>query len=170
MKKLGLGCLSFVVIVVIVIVAIVLVRNHRLEEKIQNEVQAVEAAFDNSSADTAEPLAVDSVADAVVTENGPDRAYPVNLEKTIRIFHILNDGLSKSHSMHDYLKFLATQDYRGVPKDVLDAKKKLIPYYVSIRKAEEDLDEAESRRLWKSVLQSENLTSENSPLQKMSVS
>lgn len=162
MKKIGLGCLSFVVIIVVVIVAIVMVRNHRLEEKIQNEVQAVEAAFDNSSADAAEPLTVDAV--AVAVDNGPDRAYPVNLEKTIRIFHILNDGLSKSHSMHDYLKFLATQDYRGVPKDVLDAKKKLIPYYVSIRKAEEDLDEAESRRLWKSVLQSENLTSENSPL------
>lgn len=38
MKKIGLGCLSFVVIIVVVIVAIVMVRNHRLEEKIQNEV------------------------------------------------------------------------------------------------------------------------------------
>lgn len=170
MKKIGLGCLSFVVIIVVAIVAIALVCSHRLDEKVQNEVQAVETAFENASTDAADPLAEDAGANVAAADNRLGKVYPVDLEKTIRIFHILNDGLSKSHSMHDYLKFLATQDYRGVPKDVLDAKKKLIPYYVSIRKAEEDLDEAESRRLWKSVLQSENLTSENSPLQKMSVS
>lgn len=164
MKKIGLGCLSFVVIIVVAIVAIALVCSHRLDEKVQNEVQAVETAFENASTDAADPLAEDAGANVAAADNRLGKVYPVDLEKTIRIFHILNDGLSKSHSMHDYLKFLAIQDYRGVPKDVLEAKKKLIPYYVCIRKAEEDLDEAESRQLWKSVLQSENLTSENSPL------
>ena len=164
MKKLGIGCLSFIVIVIITIVTIVMVRDHRLDKTIQTEVQAVVAAFENSSTNTAESLAMDAGTNVATADNRPDKVYPMDLEKTIRIFHILDEGLSKSHSMHDYLKFLATQDYRGVPKEVLEAKKKLIPYYVSIRKAEEDLDEAEGRQLWKSVLQFENLTSENSPL------
>ena len=160
MKKLGLGSLSFIAIIIIVIVVAIVVRNNRLDAKIQSEVQAVEQAFDNSQSDEASQ----SLAGADVNVEKEHEFGPMNLEKTIRIFHILNDGMAKSSNMHEYLKFLATQDYRGVPKEVLDAKRKLIPYYVSIRKAEEDLDEAESNKLWKSVLQSENLTSENSPL------
>ena len=139
MKKLGLGCLSFIALIIIVIVVAIVIRNNRLDAKIQSEVQAVEQAFDNSQSDETRQTLVGS--DANVEKK--HESGPMNLEKTIRIFHILNDGMAKSSNMHEYLKFLATQDYRGVPKEVLDAKRKLIPYYVCIRKAEEDLDEAE---------------------------
>lgn len=161
MKKLRLGCLSFIVIVIITVVVITTIRNNRLDKEIQKEVQAVETAFDNTQASTSAPKQA-SLQDNTVSEYDP--TTPIDLEKTIRIFHILNDGLSKTSTMHEYLKFVATQDYRGVPKEVLEAKKKILPYYASIRRAEEKLDDAEKHRLWKSVLQSENLTSEKSPL------
>lgn len=166
-KKMGLGCFTVIVIAIITAIVLLTLRGNRLEKEIQQEVQAVESAFDGEPVETAGESgtgnAGESIAKNSATRVTADNA-PMDLEKTIRLFHIMDDGLSKSRSMHEYLKFLASQDYRGIPRDVLEAKKKMIPYYIGIRKAEEELDEAERSSLWKSVLESENLTSENSPL------
>ena len=154
MRKLGMGCLILIIATVIGFVATFLilkaVRNDRIEKEVDSIVQVLDDAASEGSAEQK------GARDATQAT--------VDLEKTIRLFHILDAGYEQAGDMQEYLQFLAKQDYRGIPAEVIDAKKKLIPYYKSLRQAEEALDEAGRHKLWKSITENENLTSANSPL------
>ena len=154
MRKLGKGCLVLIIAVVIGFVATFLILKTIRNDKIDKEVDSVVQVLDNATSEgSAKKKGANDAAQATV-----------DLEKTIRLFHILDAGYEQTGDMQEYLQFLAKQDYRGIPAEVIDAKKKLIPYYKSLRRAEEAMDEAERHKLWKSITENENLTSINSPL------
>ncbi len=166
MRKIGWGCLILVVAVVASIVACLLVFNHIKNKRVQEEVDSVEQVLDEAAnSSTPSSFSIDKLSEKenpatdATTEQGT-----IDLEKTIRLFHILDAGYEQSHNMQEYLHFLATQDYRGIPAEVINAKKKLIPYYKSLRRAEEDLSDAKQNVLWKAISENENLTASNSPL------
>ena len=148
MRKLGMGCLILIIATVIGFVATFLilkaVRNDRIEKEVDSIVQVL---GDAASEGSAEQKGARDATQATV-----------DLEKTIRLFHILDAGYEQAGDMQEYLQFLAKQDYRGIPAEVIDAKKKLIPYYKSLRQAEEALDEAGRHKLWKSITENEKGT------------
>ena len=154
MRKLGMGCLILIIATVIGFVATFLILKTIRNDKIDKEVDSVVQVLDDAASEgSAEQKGARDATQATV-----------DLEKTIRLFHILDAGYEQAGDMQEYLQFLAKQDYRGIPAEVIDAKKKLIPYYKSLRQAEEALDEAGRHKLWKSITENENLTSANSPL------
>ncbi len=154
------------------------------DKKVQQEIDAVVKVLDEASGDTGVGAVPGSEATLELAGSGTARELGAvseqrensvasadsidlskyDLEKTIRLFHILDAGYEKSHNIQEYLQFLAVQDYRGIPPEVIRAKKKLIPYYKTLRRAEEDLDEAEKRNLWNAVAGNETLISVNSPI------
>lgn len=107
MKK---GCLLFLVVVIAVSVAYILISRHKKDVEIQKEIDSVEAVFENAEQEERK-------------SPEPQESKPLDLEKTIRLFHILNDGFSTTKSMFEYLQFLATQDYSGIPAEVIDSEK-----------------------------------------------
>ena len=164
-----------IVLAVLAIGAVVvwwIMSDNAKDKKVQQEIDAVVKILDEASGDIATSADVSSsefVPDSVEApveqpgDSSGDKS-PFDLEKTIRLFHILDDGYKKSHNIQEYLQFLAVQDYRGIPPEVIRAKKKLIPYYKTLRRAEEDLNEAEKRNLWDAVAGNETLLSVNSPI------
>ncbi len=164
-----------IVLAVLAIGAVVvwwIMSDNAKDKKVQQEIDAVVKVLDEASGDIATSTDVsgsESVPDSVEApveqpgDSSGDKS-PFDLEKTIRLFHILDDGYKKSHNIQEYLQFLAVQDYRGIPPEVIRAKKKLIPYYKTLRRAEEDLNEAEKRNLWDAVAGNETLLSVNSPI------
>ena len=165
-----------IVLAVLAIGAVVvwwIMSDNAKDKKVQQEIDAVvkvldEASGDSDIATSADIRTSESIPDSVEAPVEPSgdssEAAPFELEKTIRLFHILDDGYKKSHNIQEYLQFLAVQDYRGIPPEVIRAKKKLIPYYKTLRRAEEDLNEAEKRNLWDAVAGNETLLSVNSPI------
>ena len=172
MSKTKIGALVLVVLTIAAIVVWYVMSSNEKDKKVQQEIDAVVKVLDEASGDSATPaeaLHAESVSDTVESpvEQSGDSSLdmsPFDLEKTIRLFHILDAGYEKSHNIQEYLQFLAMQDYRGIPPEVIRAKKKLIPYYKSLRRAEEDLNEAEKRNLWDAVAGNETLLSLNSPI------
>lgn len=151
MKK---GCLLFLAVVIATPVTYFLISNHSKKAEIQKEIDSVETVFENAEKDEqASPKARES--------------KPLDLEKTVRLFHILNDGFSTSKNMFEYLQFLATQDYSSIPDEVLDAQKKLLPLYKGIRSAEYDLNETQKKRYWNAITKSVDLKSITSPIAQM---
>ena len=148
MKK---GCLLFLIIAIAIPVSYILISNHSKKVAIQKEIDSVETVFENAEKEEqASPKAHES--------------KPLDLEKTIRLFHILNDGYSTSKDMFEYLQFLATQDYSGIPEEVLEAEKKLLPLYKGIRSAEYDLNETQKKRYWNAIKKSVDLKKVTSPI------
>lgn len=148
MKK---GCLLFLIIAIAIPVSYILISNHSKKVAIQKEIDSVETVFENAEKEEqAAPKAHES--------------KPLDLEKTIRLFHILNDGYSTSKDMFEYLQFLATQDYSGIPEEVLEAEKKLLPLYKGIRSAEYDLNETQKKRYWNAIKKSVDLKKVTSPI------
>lgn len=154
MRKFVMGGLVFILMTIIAVAVWIFISGHDKEKKIQEEIDSVVKVFDEATTEAS---------NASADSNGA-APQTVDLEKTIRLFHILDDGLKTSKSMQEYLHFLAIQDYHGIPAEVLDAKKKLIPYYKSLRKAEEELSDIQRMNLWSSLAETEDLTSVNSPL------
>ena len=148
MKK---GCLLFLVVVIAVSVAYILISRHKKDVEIQKEIDSVEAVFENAEQEEHK-------------SPEPQESKPLDLEKTIRLFHILNDGFSTTKSMFEYLQFLATQDYSGIPAEVIDSEKKLLPLYKGIRAAEYDLNETQKKRYWNAIRKSVDLKSVTSPI------
>lgn len=134
-------------------------KDYEIEARVQKEVAALETAMDNAiKADT-------TIADSSGSvPNMPGEASAFNLEKTIRMLRVMNDGYAKAGSMEKYMEFLAKQDYRGIPKEVLEAKKKILPLYANIRMAEEKMEKTKKDNFWKSMVNVENLFSESSPI------
>lgn len=156
MRKISIGCCSVFVLFFIILVIKLFILENPVEKRINDEIDAVYESFDASR---------DNHSGLNAPIGGRDRGDSIfNLEKTIRLFHILDDGLNKARNMQEYLQFLAQQDYYGIPREVIDAKKKIIPYYKSLRKSEEALDEVEKNSLWQAIVNTESLTSPSSPL------
>ena len=148
MKK---GCLLFLIVAIAVPVAYLLISNHSKKVEIQKEIDSVETVFENAEKEERK-------------SPEPRESKPLDLEKTIRLFHILNDGYSTSKSMFEYLQFVAAQDYSGIPDEVLEAEKKLLPLYKGIRTAEYDLNETQKRRYWGAIKNSVDLKTVTSPI------
>ena len=148
MKK---GCLLFLIVAIAVPVAYLLISNHSKKVEIQKEIDSVETVFENAEKE-----------EQVVPQKHDDK--PLDLEKTIRLFHILNDGYSTTESMFEYLQFLATQDYSGIPNEVLEAERKLLPLYKGIRSAEYDLNETQKKRYWNAIKKSVDIKNVTSPI------
>ena len=181
------GKIAVFVLLLIAVASIVVwcvVSSNAKDEKVQQEIDAVVKVLDEASGDTGVGAVPGSEATLELAGSGTARELGAvseqrensvasadsidlskyDLEKTIRLFHILDAGYEKSHNIQEYLQFLAVQDYRGIPPEVIRAKKKLIPYYKTLRRAEEDLSEAEKRNLWNAVAGNETLISMNSPI------
>ena len=168
------GKIAVFVLLLIAVASIVVwcvVSSNAKDEKVQQEIDAGVKVLDEASGDTGVGAVPGSEATRELAGSGTARELGAvseqrensvasadsidlskyDLEKTIRLFHILDAGYEKSHNIQEYLQFLAVQDYRGIPPEVIRAKKKLIPYYKTLRRAEEDLSEAEKRNLWNAV-------------------
>ena len=154
MRKFVMGGLVLTLMAVIALAVWIFISGNSREKKVQEEIDSVVKVFDEATNPAAS------------TDDAPNTVVPetIDLEKTVRLLHILDDGYKTSKSMQEYLHFLAIQDYHGIPAEIIDAKKKLIPYYKSIRHAEEDLNEIKRSNLWSALAETEDLTSPNSPL------
>ena len=163
MRRFGYVCLILIAVVAITLIVIShLASNRSKDEKAQQDIDSVAKVLDKALEATPSMDILETTKDTMnVTFSENEK---IDLEKTIRLFHILDDGYKNSQNLQEYLHFVASQDYRNIPSDVIKAKKKILPYYKSLRRAEEDLDAAERRNLWKAVTENENLTSVNSPL------
>lgn len=169
MRKFGIVCLIIIVIAIVSSLIIShLASNQSKDEIAQQEIDSVVKALDKAldesravSEPTNETIPPHNQGEQNVTL---PQKETVDLEKTIRLFHILDDGYKQSQNVQEYLHFVASQDYRNIPADVINAKKKILPYYKSLRRAEQDLDDAERRKLWKTVTENESLISVSSPL------
>jgi hypothetical protein len=162
MRKVGIGCLVLTAVAIIALVISHVISSRAKDELVQQEVESVVKVLDDAIASSdSSAMQVDTGEDTITV---PSSNETVDIEKTIRLLHILDDGYGKSQDMQEYLRFVASQDYRGIPAEVIKAKKKLIPYYQSLRRAEEDLNATERQNLWKSVSANENLVSMGSPL------
>lgn len=148
MKK---GCLLILVVAIAIPVTYLLVSSHSKKVEIQKEIDTVETVFENAEKEEHK-------------SPEPRESKPLDLEKTIRLFHILNDGYSTTKSVFEYLQFLATQDYSGIPDEVLEAEKKLLPLYKGLREAEYDLNETQKRRYWGAIKKSVDLKTVTSPI------
>lgn len=161
MKKMKKGCFGCLILILLAFVIFIGVKfilplfsnEDDVNAEVQKEISAVEQAWDHPVEDAADENAYQK-----------SETAPVDIEKTMRLFHILNDGYSSAENMQEYLKFLAMQDYRGIPQDVIDAKKKMVPFLVNMRKAEKNLDETESKKLWSVVSDMDNLSSAVFPI------
>lgn len=134
-------------------------KDYEIEQRVQKEVAALEAAMD--SAIKIDSSSTDS---SGAVPNLPGEANAFNLEKTVRMLRIMNDGYAKAGSMEKYMDFLSKQDYRGIPKEVIEAKKKILPLYANIRIAEEKMERTKNENFWKSLVNAENLFSDKSPI------
>lgn len=143
-NKMKKGCLLFLIIIIAIPLIYIFVSKHSKESEIQKELDSVEKVFENAEKN-----------EDIHSEN--QAIKQMDLEKTIRLFHILNDGYSTSKNMYEYLQFLATQDYNGIPDEVLNAEKKLIPLYKEIRAAEYNLNETQKKRYWNAITKSVDL-------------
>ena len=65
-----------------------------------------------------------------------EQGEPYDIEETIRILNGMEMAQQQSTSLHDFLEYMARQDYSQVPQDVLEAKKQLFPIIEKMR----DLD------------------------------
>lgn len=64
--------------------------------------------------------ALDALADAAAPGS------PYDVDRTVRVIHELDRALREKGSMQEYLRWSATQDYRGVAPEVLAARGKLL--------------------------------------------
>ena len=139
MRKSKVIIIALIVAVIASIVVWCVVSSNAKDEKVQQEIDAVVKVLDEASGDSANPaevggsetsreLASESGASPIESGDSID-VSKFDLEKTIRLFHILDAGYEKSHNIQEYLQFLAVQDYRGIPPEVIRAKRKLIPYF-----------------------------------------
>ncbi len=153
MKKGCTGCLILVLLAFVIFIGVKLIfplfsSEDDVNAEVQKEISTVEEAWNHSVGNAADENAAQK-----------SETVPIDIEKTMRLFHILNDGYSNAENMQEYLKFLAMQDYRGIPQDVIEAKKKMLPFLINMRKAEKNLDEVESKKLWSVVSDMDNLSS-----------
>ena len=153
MKK---GCWLFLAIAIAIPVTYILISNHSKKVVIQKEIDSVETVLQNAEKEEQSSPKI-------------QESKPLDLEKTIRLFHILNDGYSTTKDMFEYLQFLAAQDYSGIPEEVLEAEKKLLPLYKGIRSAEYDLNETQKKRYWTAIKKSVDLKSVSSPIAQIAV-
>lgn len=59
-------------------------------------------------------------------EAGAKATEPYDIDKTVRVIHEIDAAMESRQSMDDYLAYMATQDYRGVAPEVLEARRELL--------------------------------------------
>lgn len=63
--------------------------------------------------------------DQAIVQSADTTGY--DIEQTVRIMNSFEVAQSQSESFDDFLEYMARQDYRGVARDVLEAKRTLFP-------------------------------------------
>lgn len=74
-------------------------------------------------------------------EGGDD---DVDIDRTIRILHQVDEAMRRQDDLHEFLAGVAREDWRGVPKDVLAARKAILDAQLSLYGRQTELEAQEA--------------------------
>lgn len=92
----------------------------------------------------AELAPVTTALDAAQARNA---GQPVDLDRTVRAIHEMDLAMQQTGSLRDYLRYVATQDYRGVAPEVLESRKELLAVLMQLEALQ--TEEADQEEAWK---------------------
>lgn len=69
---------------------------------------------------------------------------PVDIDKTVRVIHELDEAMRTSPRLEDYLRQMAQGDYRGVAPEVLAARKELLGVIFELQARQVELEDQEA--------------------------
>jgi tetratricopeptide (TPR) repeat protein len=57
---------------------------------------------------------------------GKAGAEAIDIDRTVRVLHQIDESMRHQDDLHDFLASVAKEDWRGVPKEVLDARQRIL--------------------------------------------
>lgn len=67
-----------------------------------------------------------------------------DIDRTIRILHQVDESMRHQEDVHEFLASVAAEDWRGVPRDVLDARGRLLDAQMKLYAKQTELDAQEA--------------------------
>lgn len=74
--------------------------------------------------------------------NTPDA--PLDIDRTVRVLHQIDESMRNQATLHEFLATVAKEDWRGVPKDVLAARKRILDVQLELYGKQVEKDEQEA--------------------------
>ncbi|MSP61657.1 MAG: hypothetical protein EXR72_15250 [Myxococcales bacterium] len=101
--------------------------------------------------DRAEEAALAAQAIAAAEAFAPARARldadagdDIDIDKTIRVLHQVDQSMRHQDDLHSFLASVAAADWRGVPREVLDARTRILDAQLSLYSRQTELDAQEA--------------------------
>lgn len=98
-----------------------------------------------------EQAALEAAAAAAEREFAPARERlgeageePVDIDKTIRVLHQIDQSMRHQEDLHDFLASVAKEDWRGVPPDVLAARTAILDAQLALYSKQTELEAQEA--------------------------
>ena len=76
----------------------------------------------------------------------PAADSPIDIDRTVRVLHQVDESMRHQDSLHDFLATVAKEDWRGVPKEVLDARKHILD--VQLELYGKQVEKYEQEAMW----------------------